>query len=659
MDADAYRRARRLLSGGPNAVVRAQVLGVLHSLLVLGLLAVIGLLFSLLATRGVARWPTERIDELPAWLSTGAMSGQGQVYTYFQNTGLLPIAAENRWSANPAHRWAARVLQAVLARVATLRNNLGALTTLAVVALTLLIVLCFLAQYRRNVMATVASELATTLRRQIHRQMYRLGQSSMPTEGTGPAVNLLTREVNDVRDGLFAELDYGYRMPVLAAGLAAFALFISPTLTLFLASLGALVWLAARAMSRDARLISDAAMRNAAMQLVLLHEDLALLRTVRIYGMEQVDKQRFDEHLERFRAADERRIKTEGRLTPMIGLLYGSTATLAICLIGYSVAVSQRISIASALVLLAALVGLAYPWFGWNALRRATRQANRSAESLLEFMERKPELQQAGVAQFLPPMRDRISLENITLESRTGRVLLDGVSAEFPAGIRTAIMGLDEDAKHAMVCLIPRLIDPTVGRVRIDGLDLRDVTLESIRAQVATVLQADLVFTDSVLMNIGLGDPSYTLPRVMDAAKLAHAHNFIQDLPHGYDTIIGPLGQYLSPDEQFRIGLARAYLHDPSIVIIEEPNVPIEDEVKPLIDDSIARLSQGRTLIILPHRLQTIRACQQVIVLQNGRIESSGPPRQLENDSKFYRHLQYIEFNQFATGDVEEGALSA
>jgi ABC-type bacteriocin/lantibiotic exporter with double-glycine peptidase domain len=94
-------------------------------------------------------------------------------------------------------------------------------------------------------------------------------------------------------------------------------------------------------------------------------------------------------------------------------------------------------------------------------------------------------------------------------------------------------------------------------------------------------------------------------------------------------------------------------------VIIEEPNVPIEDEVKPLIDDSIARLSQGRTLIILPHRLQTIRACQQVIVLQNGRIESSGPPRQLESESKFYRHLQYIEFNQFATGDVEEGALSA
>ncbi len=167
----------------------------------------------------------------------------------------------------------------------------------------------------------------------------------------------------------------------------------------------------------------------------------------------------------------------------------------------------------------------------------------------------------------------------MTLESRpaadigAGRTLLEGVSVEFPAGSRTAIMSLDEDSKLALVCLIPRLIDPKVGRVRIDGHDLRDVTLESIRAQVATVLQADLVFTDSVTMNIGLGDPSYTMPRIIEAAKVAHAHNFIQDLPHGYDTVIGPLGHYLKPDEQYRLALARAFLHDPSIVIIEEPNV--------------------------------------------------------------------------------------
>ncbi|MGE3821300.1 MAG: ATP-binding cassette domain-containing protein, partial [Isosphaeraceae bacterium] len=247
---------------------------------------------------------------------------------------------------------------------------------------------------------------------------------------------------------------------------------------------------------------------------------------------------------------------------------------------------------------------------------------------------------------------------NVVLESRAGRPLLEGVSAEIHAGTRTAIMGLDEDAKHALVCLIPRLIDPKSGQVRIDGSDLREVTLESIRAQVSTVLQTDLVFTDSVFMNVGLGDPDATLPKVIEAAKVAHAHNFIQDLPDGYDTVIGPAGHYLRPDQHYRIALARAYLHDPSIVIVEEPESPLDEDLKNLIDDTMSRIAQGRTLIILPHRLSTIRSCDQIIILHNGRVETSGNPRHLQTQSKLYRHLQYVEFNQFATGDIEAGQMN-
>ena len=137
-------------------------------------------------------------------------------------------------------------------------------------------------------------------------------------------------------------------------------------------------------------------------------------------------------------------------------------------------------------------------------------------------------------------------------------------------------------------------------------------------------MQADLVFTDSVLVNIGLGDPMNTLPRIIEAAKVAHAHHFIQDLPHGYDTMIGPLGHYLKPDEQFRIALARAYLHDPSILIVEEPKTPLDEDTRHFIDDTLSRLSIGRTLIIMPHRFSTVQSCDHVIVLQNGRVEDVG-----------------------------------
>jgi ABC-type multidrug transport system fused ATPase/permease subunit len=643
-------------------VVTVGALGLLQSLLILALLTVVGLLAGLLDSQGQARYRTERAPkDLPVWVA-GRETGVDQDDTLYEDTGLLPVAAENLRSPNPIHRATARMIVGLLNIFPTLRNNIGALATLLAVGLGLLLALCLVAQYRRSAIAEATVGVATQLRRQLHRQMYRLGQSSLPTEGTGPAVNLLTREVNDVRDGLFGDLDLSIRSPVLMAGLLLYALSISPILTVLLASLGLLTWVVARVLNRDARLIADAAMRDAALQLSLLHEDMGMIRTVRVFGTENVDKQRFDEHLERFREADERRLKTEGSMHPTLWLLYGAAAALAVGFLGYriiAVAEPYRITPAAALILAVALGGLIQPAREWLAMRRAVRHANRSASAIFDFLDRKPDLHQQGGAQFLQPIKERITFENVTLESRSGRVLLDGVSAEIPAGTRTAIMSLDEDAKHALVCLIPRLIDPKAGRVRVDGRDLRDVTLESIRAQVATVLQADLVFTDSVLMNIGLGDPSFSTPQIIEAAKVAHAHNFIQDLPHGYDTVIGPVGHYLQPDEQFRIALARAYLHDPSIVIIEEPPTALDDDIKHLIDDTVSRLGQNRTLIILPHRLSTIRSCQQIIVLHNGRVETIGNPRQLQNDSKLFRHLQYVEFNQFATGEIEAGQMNA
>lgn len=162
-----------------------------------------------------------------------------------------------------------------------------------------------------------------------------------------------------------------------------------------------------------------------------------------------------------------------------------------------------------------------------------------------------------------------------------------------------------------------------------------------------------------VIEHIGLGDDSYDLPRIVEAAKAAHAHKFIQELAQGYETRIGPMGTYLKHDQQYRIGLARAFLHDPSIVILEEPKLALDEDVKDLIDDSVTRLAARRTMLILPHRLSTIRSSDLVLTIQNGRLESSGTPRDLQASSKLFRHLQYVEFNQFATGEIEAGQMNA
>src|SRR5262245_5446869 len=258
MQADAYHRARKLLGHGTRTLTTARVLGTAHSLLLLAMLAVGGLLASLLASQGVARLPTRELAELPSSV-TGRATGVDQDVTVFDDSGLFPLVAGNRSSANPLHRMAALFLLRVIRVVPTLMNNVGALTSLLAIAAGLLLAICVIAQYRRAALAEASSEVATSLRRQIHRQMYRLGQSSLPTEGTGPVVNLLTREVNDVRDAVFTDLDHAWRTPVLIAGLAALTLFLSPVLSIFLVSLGLLIWVTSRVMTRDARLVSDAA----------------------------------------------------------------------------------------------------------------------------------------------------------------------------------------------------------------------------------------------------------------------------------------------------------------------------------------------------------------------------------------------------------------
>ena len=656
----AYRRARKLTEARRGSLRLGLLLSGVQALLLVKLLAVAGLLLGLCETGGVTRLSAERVadiesTQMPRWLFD-RLPPDAEGRQRVENTGLNPLVEAGRASADPLHRGLARAAGRVVRLVPVLRDNQGVLRLLLAVGLGLAAAAAYCGSWGRSLAAAAAGAAAASLRHQIHRQVYRLGQASLPGEGTGPAVDLFTREVNDVRDGLIAEADHAWRAPILAFSLLVIGLLISWPVTVFLVALAGLTILASKPVARGLRREADAAARDAAVRLCLLQEDLSMLRTVRVYGMEEVDRGRFDQHLRQFQEDDARFLRAQARLTPALWLLDGVAATLAVGLLAFLVLVG-RLSPTGAVVLAGVAVALSRPIREWLALRETLRGAGRSAEAIFAYLERRPELQQTVGAQFLAPLKTSIRLENVTLEGPTGRTLLASVSVEVPAKSRTALLSLDESSKYAIACLIPRLIDPKLGRVRMDGQDLRDVTLESIRAQVAIVLQADLIFNDTVFANIGLGDPSYGLPKIIEAAKVAHAHHLIQDLPHGYDTPIGSLGHYLGTDAQYRIALARAFLHDPSIVVIEEPTSPMDDDTKHLIDDTIDRIAADRTVIFLPHRLSTIRKCDQVIVLHNGRVESSGTPREVHAASKLYRHIQYVEFNQFATGEIEAGQM--
>jgi ATP-binding cassette subfamily B protein len=216
------------------------------------------------------------------------------------------------------------------------------------------------------------------------------------------------------------------------------------------------------------------------------------------------------------------------------------------------------------------------------------------------------------------------------------------------AGERIGLVGTDPAETHAVVYLLARFFDPTGGEIRIDDKNLKWLTFESIRSQIGVVVQPNLIFNDTVANNIGCGDPTYSIPQIIEAAKIAHAHQFIQKLPYGYETPIGEMGSSLRIGEEFRIALARAILRDPAMYVIEEPDMPLDDDTKDLLDDTFARILPGKTVLFLPHRISTIRSCDRVYLIHRGRVEAFGEHRELIAHSDLYKHLHYIEFNEFA-----------
>ncbi len=497
--------------------------------------------------------------------------------------------------------------------------------------------------------ASAVADAMHRVRRAIYRQAYRLGTTEISGIGAAPAINVFTRETDAVRNGLLAWLDSHIRSPVKVVLLFVVALLAHWALALLflvLAGLGA--FLARRLVQRGRGRVA-AATRVAAERLALLQESLQMIRLTRGYLMESYEQGRFEHNLEQFTVAEARQLHSVGAVGPVIEF----AALVCIALVGglacYDLLL-HALSPFALTVLYASLISLYRPTVTLVRDYRTIEQGADAAMAVFAFLDQHSQLGQVAAASFLPPMSRTLEFVRVRLQEPNQPPVLDGVDLTIAAGSRVAIMGMDERALRALVYLIPRFLDPTEGEIRIDGQDVRLVTLESLRAQVALVLQGELVFNDTVAGNIGCGDPSFGLPHIVDAAKVAHAHQFIQRLPFGYDTAIGDQGEPLSVSQRFRIALARAILRDPTIVVIEEPEEHLDEDTKNLLDDTLDRFCRARTVIFLPHRLSTIRACDSIVLVHNGRVETRGNHRELTLTSELYRHLQYTEFNVFAAG---------
>jgi ATP-binding cassette subfamily B protein len=504
--------------------------------------------------------------------------------------------------------------------------------------------------------ASAVIEATSRLRRAVYHHTYRLGTLAFRALGPSEAVGIFTRQIEAVHDALFTWLTVVASEPVRFGLLLVFALILNVWLSLVFLIFAVLVWLIGGQIAAHVRTRERMASRHAAEQLAMLQESLMLMRLVKSYTMELFNQSRVERQLSNYADVQMLRYRSDALYRPLLTFL-GTAAAVVLLFVAGQVVLSGRLGVARGVTLATALVSLYSPVVTWIKNRKSIRRGRAAAAILFKFLDRPGEVGQVVGAEFLPPLADRLEFDNVSLrEPVTGRPLLQGVTLTVPAGRRVAIVGPDEMEKHAFVYLIPRLLDPDSGEIRIDRHNLRWVTFDSLRAQIGVVVQHHLLFNDTAANNIGCGDPSFDLPKIIEAAKIAHAHHFIQKLPRGYETPIGELGHTLNLGESFRVALARAILRDPALLIIEEPLTMLDEDTKALLDDTFSRILPGRTVIFLPHRISTIRSCDTVFLMHNGRIEAAGEHRELLAQSELYRHLQYLEFNVFAEELAAKGA---
>ncbi|MDY3553167.1 ABC transporter ATP-binding protein [Gemmata sp. JC717] len=551
----------------------------------------------------------------------------------------LVVRERNRWTAPLLGRvaaWAGWTWKPGLPGSA----NVTYLTGLFVLALGLAAVRGVLVNALTYLSAAVTLEAVTKVRRAVYFHTYRLGTLTMQAVGTAEAARLLTERVEEVGDALHARLTGAVRYPLTAALLLVVILLVNFWLALSFLALASLVWLVGGQIAAHFRREGRFGERQAAAALALLKESMALFRLVKCFQMERFNQARVERQLNESARANWRKMRGRTLAGPLLGsvVLVAGVALLYLAARGV---LAGGFTAAGLAVLAVALVALGAPVAGLFDYAAKQKRGREAADAIFEFLDRRGEAAEAADAEFLPALTTRIEFRQVTLDDpATGKRLLESVTFAVPVHASAAIVGPDPAEKHALMYLVPRFLDPTSGEIRIEDKNIRWVTHESLRAQVAVVMLDDLTFTDTVANNIGVGNPEHSLPQIIEAAKLAHAHQFIEKLPFGYETLIGPTGHTLTLGQRFRIALARALLRDPSVLVIEEPTGPVDEDTLALLDDTLTRISAGRTILFLAQRLSTLRNVNRVFVLKGGRIEASGTHDELWKDSDTYRGLQ-------------------
>jgi len=383
----------------------------------------------------------------------------------------------------------------------------------------------------------------------------------------------------------------------------------------------------------------------------VLQENLAGVRVVKAFAREVHESQRYAGANQRLYDLN----VVVGRLfalaMPFVFML-ANLALLAVYWVGGYQAIAGHLSVGKLVAFANYMLMAFFPMFMLGMIMAMISQAGASAERIFEILDAQSEVIEKPGAADLPPMRGRVAFEGVSFRYFSGgEPVLKDVSFEAEPGQVVALLGATGSGKSTIINLIPRFYDVTGGRVTVDGYDVRDVTLESLRKQIGIVLQETTLFAGTIRENIAFGRPEASLEEIVAVAKAAEAHDFVVSFPDGYDTLVGERGVTLSGGQKQRIAIARALLLNPRILILDDATSSVDYETEYRIQQALERLMEGRTSFVIAQRIATVLNADQILVLERGEIVARGTHEELMVESSMYAEIYCSQLQGDAPGD--------
>jgi subfamily B ATP-binding cassette protein MsbA len=369
-----------------------------------------------------------------------------------------------------------------------------------------------------------------------------------------------------------------------------------------------------------------------------LQDNLSGIRVIQAFAREDIEYRRFSRESERYYRARVKGIRYWSIFFPAIRF-FGAMGTVIVLGVGSVMVVKGQMSLGTLVAFIAYIATIYDPINRLTEVDNIFQEAIAAGERIFEVLDETMEVKDAPNAIELPVIRGEMVFDQVYFKYGSGDQVLHAVSFTMAPGEVVALVGPSGAGKTSIANLICRFYDPVNGRVAIDGYDLRDIKLNSLRRQVAVVLQDSFLFNNTVAENLHYGKPDASRDELIAAARAANAHDFTMQLPDGYDTEIGERGVKLSGGQKQRLALARAILADPRILILDEATSSVDAEAEYLIQQALERVLKNRTALIIAHRLSTIRNADKIIVLDRGRIAEAGNHEDLMQNGGLYHHL--------------------